>query len=91
MPIRPMNINTIMTHLPIVDNSDVIPIDVPVVPNAEVTSKIISKNEKLSVTLRMIIELEHNRSAVEITIKALIMSSLWISRENTFTLVWPLA
>ncbi|SIE60999.1 Uncharacterised protein [Mycobacteroides abscessus subsp. abscessus] len=62
-PILPMNISMMITHFPTADRSGVIPIDNPVVPKAEHTSKIIAVTLWASVRLSTITAKKHMPTA----------------------------
>lgn len=91
MPIRPMNIRRMMTLLPIVLKSGVMPIDKPVVPKAEHTSNSSSSKECFSVTVKMSVETKTRITAISVTINDFIKSAWCSSLLKTFTDLFPLA
>ena len=74
-PILPMNISSIITHLPKVDNSGVNPRESPVVPNAEQTSKRITIRDAFSEIDKAMTATRHIPIANIVTTNDFIISS----------------
>ena len=77
--------------LPIILSSGVIPIDNPVVPNAEHTSNKIETNGKGSVIDKMTTEVKHIKKAIIVTTTDLLRSASCSSRLNILIDLCPLA
>lgn len=91
IPIRPINISTININFPIVVSSDVIPVDNPVVPNAEHTSKTRFNNGNGSVIHKINIATAHSNAPINVTTNDFIISSSCNCLPNTRTFLLPFA
>ena len=80
-----MNMTTMITNLPIVDNSDVSPAESPTVPNAETTSKTIAINDPFSVIVKIRIAIKTNKKLIMVRVKALKIALFFILRPNKDT------
>src|SRR5699024_5151531 len=90
-PTRPINIRIINITLLGTDNSLVIPSERPTVPNAEVTSNNISVKLNPSNIETTITDKNIKKNAINVTVTALIKSSLCISRLKILILFLPRA
>ena len=80
-----------MTIFPAVLSSGVIPMDKPVVPNAELTSNMISIIEKFSVAFNITTAVKQSSMAKKLTTTDFRISSSCSSRPNTLIALCPFA